>query len=83
MEQDGFVFRTEFTDKDDEDAYKEMYDSTYAEHQKSLFTGGYRIYTAIDMEKQELLQNILNQELKFRKTQVITEYTIYRVRPYA
>lgn len=65
MEQDGFVFRTEFTDKDDEDAYKEMYDSTYAEHQKSLFTGGYRIYTAIDMEKQELLQNILNQELKF------------------
>lgn len=65
MEQDGFVFRTEFTDKDDEDAYKEMYDSTYAEYQKSLFTGGYRIYTAIDMEKQELLQNILNQELKF------------------
>lgn len=37
MEQDGFVFRTEFTDKDDEDAYKEMYDSTYAEYQKSLF----------------------------------------------
>ena len=35
MEQDGFVFRTEFTDKDDEDAYKEMYDSTYAEYQKS------------------------------------------------
>ena len=65
MEQDGFVFRTEFTGKDDEESYKERYDSTYAEYQKSLFTGGYRIYTAIDMEKQELLQNILNQELKF------------------
>lgn len=64
MEKDGFVFRTEFVDEEDEESYKEIYNSYYSEYQKSLFTGGYRIYTSIDMEKQELLQNILDLELK-------------------
>ena len=64
MEKDGFVFRTEFTDEEDEKKYKELYNSWYSDYQKRLFTGGYRIYTAIDMEKQELLQNLLDIELK-------------------
>ena len=64
MEKNGFVFRTEFVDEEDEASYKEIYNSYYSEYQKSLFTGGYRIYTSIDMEKQELLQNILDMELK-------------------
>lgn len=64
MEKNGFVFRTEFVDEEDENTYKELYNSYYSDYQKSLFTGGYQIYTAIDMEKQEILQNILDIELK-------------------
>lgn len=63
MKQNGFVFRYEFTDAEDEEAYRELYNQYYAEYQTSLFTGGYRIYTSIDMDKQELLQKILDEEL--------------------
>ena len=64
MEENGFVFRNDFTDEQDEQSYNDLYDQWYSEYQASLFTGGYRIYTAIDMEKQELLQEILDDKLK-------------------
>lgn len=64
MKENGFVFRNEFTDAEDEAAYKELYNTYYSEYQTSLFTGGYRIYTAIDMEKQGLLQEILDDKLQ-------------------
>ena len=64
MEEHGFIFRYEFIDEADETAYKELYDSLYSSYQRSLFTGGYRIYTSIDMEKQKLLQQIVDDELK-------------------
>ena len=64
MKENGFVFRYEFEDAEDEAAYKELYNTYYSEYQTSLFTGGYRIYTSIDMEKQALLQDILDDKLK-------------------
>lgn len=63
MEAGGFVFRDEFISEEDEESYNELYDDYYSRYQMSLFTGGYRIYTSIDMEKQELLINIVNDTL--------------------
>lgn len=63
MEKDGFVFRNEFDSPEDEENYHNVYDQWYSEYQPKLFTGGYRIYTAIDMKKQELLQNALDKHL--------------------
>ena len=56
MEKDGFVFRNEFTSEEDEENYRNVYEQWYSEYQAKLFTDGYKIYTAIDMEKEELLQ---------------------------
>ena len=63
MKAAGFNFRYEFIDEDDEAAYKELYDDWYSRYQRTLFTGGYRIYTAIDMDKQQLLMDSLDAAL--------------------
>ena len=63
MKAAGFNFRYEFIDEDDETAYKELYDDWYSRYQRTLFTGGYRIYTAIDMDKQQLLMDSLDAAL--------------------
>lgn len=60
MEQDGFHFRTSFSNAEDKTAYEEKYDAAYAYWQQKLYTGGYRIYTSIDLEKQALLQDAVN-----------------------
>lgn len=64
MAADGFVFRYEFDSEEEEEAYNDLYDDYYSRYQMSLFTGGYRIYTAIDMEKQALLQEEVNTALQ-------------------
>lgn len=60
MRMRGFVFTYKF----DSDAAKEAYDEYYAEEynycNSLLFTGGYRIYTSIDMSKQDELQATVN-----------------------
>lgn len=65
MKAAGFNFRYEFIDEDDEAAYKELYDDWYSRYQRTLFTGGYRIYTAIDMDKQQLLMDLLDDTLSW------------------
>lgn len=61
MEQDGFIFRREFTGDEDRAAYEEHYDASYSYWQQKLYTGGYRIYTSIDLDKQALLQEAVNE----------------------
>lgn len=61
MEKEGFIFRTEFTGDVDRAAYEERYDAAYSYWQQKLFTGGYRIYTSIDLDKQALLQEAVNE----------------------
>lgn len=61
MEQDGFTFRTEFSNEEDKAAYEERYETSYSYWQQKLYTGGYRIYTTIDLEKQSLLQEAVNE----------------------
>lgn len=76
MEHNGFVFREEFASEEDKENYEEKYDEWYSKYQASLFTGGYRIYTAIDMKKQELLQDALDKNLKDFKE--VNEEGIYK-----
>ena len=61
MEQDGFTFRTDFSGAEDRAEYEVNYEASYAYWQQKLYTGGYRIYTSIDLEKQALLQEAVNE----------------------
>jgi len=61
MEEDGFVFRTRFSGNVDREAYEERYNESYSYWQQKLYTGGYRIYTSIDLDKQALLQETVNE----------------------
>lgn len=64
MEYNGFTIRTEFNSAEDENKYNELYDELYSMYQSTLFTAGYRIYTAIDMEKQNILQETIDTYMK-------------------
>lgn len=63
MEQEGFIFQNYFSSEEQEMAYDEQFDAMYAACQKRLYAGGYRIYTSIDMEKQNQLQRMLDDAL--------------------
>ena len=63
MTQDGFLFKYEFSSDSEKEEYIEEYNKKYGECNSRLFTGGYRIYTSIDMEKQKLLQSTLDEKL--------------------
>ncbi len=75
MEENGFPFCYSFADDAAKDVYLEYYGESYAYWQKQLYSGGYRVYTSIDLEKQELLlQTVQNQLSEFSET---TEDGIY------
>lgn len=63
MEREGFVFKNIFSDETEKEEYEERYYEAYYRIQKTLFTGGYRIYTSIDLRKQEQLQEAVNEVL--------------------
>ena len=63
MELNGFVFRNTFKSDRDKTLYTESYNEAYSLYQKDLYSGGYRIYTSIDMEKQEALQEAVDSTL--------------------
>ena len=63
MRARGFTFLYEFSSEESEAAYREYYASEYSYCNNLLFTGGYRIYTTIDMTKQAALQQAVNDTL--------------------
>ena len=63
MKLDGFLFKYEFSSDSEKEEYLEEYNKKYGECNSRLFTSGYRIYTSIDMEKQQLLQDTLDEKL--------------------
>lgn len=63
MEENGFEFRYAFDSDRDRETYMETYTSAYNSTQKLLFTGGYKIYTSIDMNMQAQLQNAVDSQL--------------------
>jgi membrane peptidoglycan carboxypeptidase len=64
MKDRGFVFRNRFESEKEKEAYEQEYEELYDSCQKDLYTKGYRIYTSIDLEKQQLLQDCVDEALK-------------------
>lgn len=63
MKVKGFTFRYQFESDADKAAYEEAYDELYYSCQKDLYVKGYRIYTSIDLTKQDLLQSAVDHAL--------------------
>ena len=64
MQANGFVFRTDFSSDDDYDQYKDLYEQSYTLFQQKLLSGGYKVYTSIDMDMQQKLQDAIDDNLK-------------------
>lgn len=63
MEMQGFEFKEYFSSEEEEKEYYEEYDALYADCQKQIYAEGYKIYTSIDLTKQEALQTSVNNVL--------------------
>lgn len=65
MEQNGFQFEYGFSSNSDYEDYTERYDEAYSAAREQLYTGGYDVYTSLDPEKQQYLQDTVDQGLSF------------------
>lgn len=63
MELEDFEFQTVFSDDEEKTAYDREYQSLYDTCNKKLFTGGYRIYTSLDLDAQSQLQTSVDEVL--------------------
>ena len=63
MENGGFEIKYYFDSDEEEEAYKEEYNELYDYYQKKLYSGGYKIYTSIDMSLQDQLQQAVDETL--------------------
>ncbi len=77
METNGFKFQTVFSSDAEQEAYNEAYEEAYNEWNTSLFTGGYRIYTTMDLTMQQMLQDAVDKNLsKFTEKNEEGIYTL-------
>lgn len=60
MKQQGFEFKYDFATDEEKNEYYEQYDTLYDSCSQQLYTGGYRIYTSIDLNKQASLQSAID-----------------------
>lgn len=63
MEMEGFKFQTTFDSDQAKEEYEKKYKEMYEVCNGNLFTGGYRIYTSLDVVAQKELQDAVDQEL--------------------
>ncbi len=63
MENSGFILHYNFNSKEEEELYYKDYAEAYSYCNSLLFTGGYHIYTTIDLEKQDKIQSLVDTEL--------------------
>ena len=63
MQADGFEFKNDFSDEEERSEYQDAYSEKYSECEKHLYTGGYRIYTSMNLAMQEKLQDTLDDHL--------------------
>lgn len=63
MAQEGFEFKTEFASEEEKKTYETNYKIAYEDCQKSMYTKGYRIYTSIDLNMQQQLQDAVDSNL--------------------
>ncbi|MGN0317193.1 MAG: transglycosylase domain-containing protein [Lachnospira sp.] len=60
----GFTFRYDFATKQEREAYVDVYEKYYTRCQQMLLSGGYTVYTSIDMDIQNALQDAVDNNLK-------------------
>ena len=64
MAADGFEFQYDFELITDREDYEELYDEKFAEYREKLYLSGYQIYTSIDPQHQDALQNAIDVKLE-------------------
>jgi membrane peptidoglycan carboxypeptidase len=64
MKNEGFIFSYQFNNDEDKKVYDMVYEELYYRYQRLLYTGGYRIYTSIDLGKQKSLQASVDEALE-------------------
>ncbi|MCD8364250.1 MAG: transglycosylase domain-containing protein [Clostridiales bacterium] len=77
MELDGFEFQSSFASLDEYTEYNTEYDEYYAQAKHKLYTGGYEVYTTIDLTTQNEMQAILDSQLSFSET--LTDDGVYEL----
>ena len=77
MENGGFSFKYYFDSDEEEKEYDDEYDELYDYYQKKLYSEGYKIYTSIDMDKENQLQDSVDTVLKDFKEK--TDDGIYKM----
>ncbi|MCR5404030.1 MAG: penicillin-binding protein [Butyrivibrio sp.] len=65
--QDDFEFKYEFQDREDYVTYHDAYNEAYENARHKLCTGGYKVYTTLDMDVYDKLQAILDENLAFNE----------------
>lgn len=63
MKLNGFEFKYTFVDRDEYLNYDSKYKEAYAEESDKIRSGGYKIYTSLDVSLQEQLQNAVDKGL--------------------
>lgn len=77
MKKQGFEFQYYFDSSKQEKKYNKEFKKLYRECESSLYTSGYRIYTSIDMEHQEKLQDAIDTGLS--AYQDVNEEGVYKL----
>ncbi|MDD7403135.1 MAG: transglycosylase domain-containing protein [Butyribacter sp.] len=67
MEKEEFPFQYTFSDKEDYEEYQDKYSVEYSQKCNEIRSGGYKLYTSIDMKKQKRLQKAVNNGLAYNK----------------
>lgn len=65
MEKEDFEFQYLFKDKKEYQNYREKYSEVYGSKCEDIRSGGYKIYTSINMKKQKNLQKSVNEGLAY------------------
>lgn len=63
MEMDGFEFQYTFKTPEEYKAYNEKYNTAYSAAASRVRSGGYKIYTSFDVDKQKIMQEIVDASL--------------------
>lgn len=65
MEQDNFKFQYIFKNQDDYKKYNKKYTRVYSQKCDDIRSGGYKLYTSINMKKQKSLQKAVDNGLAY------------------
>lgn len=63
MKNDNFNFQYQFASDKDRSSYEDNYNEEYADYEKQVWTGGFKIYTSFDANLQNKLQTSLDKGL--------------------